>query len=157
MAKKSSTSKKIAASATAPVKKNTTKTARVKTCHEFVVSDDVFKTSVLFVFNCDAKAFEKVAARRGVEWKASGYVCGTVVPGKDGQFFRIVWVEKVSTKPEDMGTLAHEIMHLVVRICQDKGVPICANIQTGECGDETAAYLVEFYTMRCLARLRCSR
>lgn len=125
--------------------------------NEFVVSDDVFKTSVLFVLNCDAKAFEKVVARYGVELKVGGYTCGTVIPGKDGHFFRIVWVEKVSVRPKDLGTLAHEILHLVVRICHDKGVPICPNIQTGECGDETAAYLAEFYMIRCLNQIKNKR
>jgi hypothetical protein len=129
------------------------KNAIAKKSSEFIVSDDIFKTSVLFIFNCNAADFQARAKKCGVEWKCGEYVCGTVVPGGDGQFFRIVWVEKVSLKPEDIGTLAHEIAHLVVRICADKGVPICSNIQTGECGDETFAYLTEFYMIQCLSRV----
>jgi hypothetical protein len=61
---------------------------------------------------------------------------------------RIVWVRHLSMSPEHLGTLMHELFHLVVRVCRDKGVPIVANIQNGAVGDEAASYLFDFYA-RC--------
>lgn len=64
-------------------------------------------------------------------------------------FFRIVWIKEL----KNIGCLVHELFHLVIRIMADKGIPVVANIQTGECGDETAAYLLEFYLNECLNKI----
>lgn len=71
-------------------------------------------------------------------------MCGTQLTF-DCSPWRVVWIEKFSKQPEDMGNLCHEIFHLVVRVCRDKQIPIVANIETGEVGDESAAYLFDFF------------
>lgn len=120
----------------------------------FTIKDNIFKTEVLFITNCDAGEFIRQVRKYGIKLKAlDEYICGTVVKA-DRKFFRIVWIKDFSRRPENVAELVHEIFHLVVRICYDKGVPVRPNIETGECGDETAAYLMEFYAKICLARLK---
>lgn len=120
---------------------------------EFIIKDEVFKTEVLFITNCGYKEATKRLKRRGFTEELDEYTIGTVVKAK-GSFFRIVWLEKFSFKKEHFCNLIHELFHLVVRIMQDKGVPIKANIETGECGDETAAYLLEYYVGECMKILK---
>ncbi len=121
---------------------------------EFIIKDDIFKTSVLFVVNCDQNEFKRRVKSRGAkDVDLSEYSCGTVI-GAGGNFFRAVWVKNFTKKPRDIAEFAHEVVHLVVRICDDKGVPIKANIETGEVGDETFAYLTEFYMDKGLNQLK---
>lgn len=116
---------------------------------KFIIKEDVFKTVCLFIFNCNEDEYVEELKKYGIkENKVGEYVCGSVVKLGD-KFFRIIWVENAKNKEE----LMHEIFHLVIRICFDKGVPIRANIETGECGDETAAYLMEFYVKKILEKL----
>lgn len=117
---------------------------------EFVIKENLFKTSTIFILNCSGKEFAKRIKKMGVKTDiAESYVCGTVIPCGD-RFFRGVWVESA----KDLGGIMHEISHLVVRVCTDKGVPIKANIETGEVGDETFAYLIEFYTNEIFKKLK---
>jgi hypothetical protein len=117
---------------------------------EFTIDEPVFKTSTVFLIGCSGKEFQKRIKKWGGEKELDGgYVCGTVIPSKKG-YFRIVWSED----KKDIGGIVHEISHLVVRICDSKGIPIKANIETGECGDETFAYLMEFYTNQVIKKLK---
>jgi hypothetical protein len=117
----------------------------------FQVREALFKTHPLFVIDCSHRALDAYLRKRF-----------HVDAGEDvqqiGQMFtfqqpplRVVWVER---RPHDLPTLAtllHEIFHLVTRICQDKGVPIKAQIEEGH-GDETAAYLFEFLAREAFAK-----
>ena len=120
---------------------------------EFSIKENVFKTETLFIFGTQEQ-FLEILNKRKIKptHKLDKYCVGTVVECQ-GKFFRIVWVERQGKSLDAIGVLIHELMHLVVRICADKGVPIKANIETGECGDETAAYLLEYYYKECLKRL----
>jgi hypothetical protein len=117
---------------------------------EFTIDEHIFKTSTVFLIGCSSKEFQKRLKRLGGKTNfVDGYICGTVIPSSEG-YFRIVWVED----KKDIGGIIHELTHLVVRICNDKGVPIKANIETGDCGDETFAYLMEFYTNQIIKKLK---
>jgi hypothetical protein len=121
---------------------------------KFIIKDEIFKTETLFIVNCSYQEFRRVAKKYGGKIDdefLDSYICGTVIRCKN--FFRIVWVEKVSKKPSDIGDIVHELFHLVVRILEDKGVPIKANTKTGECGDETHAYLLESYVRQFLEKI----
>jgi hypothetical protein len=114
----------------------------------FKITEPVFKTEPLFIIDCSFKRFSKYLK------KHYHCNCGSYV-GQTGQMFtfkrtpwRVVWVEK-----KDENVLIHELFHLVTRICQDKGIPIVAQMEHGS-GDETAAYLYEFFARRCLKRIR---
>jgi hypothetical protein len=119
---------------------------------EFIVKENVFKTEVLFFCNCTSKELIKRAKKYEInEMSLDGYVCGTVLRANK-RFFRIVWVEEVNKK--NLGILIHELFHLVMIILRDKGVPVIANLENGEVGDETAAYLLEFYINETLKRIK---
>lgn len=121
---------------------------------KFKIKDNVFKTEVMFVINCDHVQFERIAKKFGAKIQNDEYgedTIGTVLRSKDG--FRIVWLRHMSKRTEDIACLVHEVVHLVVRILEHKGVPVKANIETGDCGDETHAYLMEFYVSEVLKRI----
>jgi len=113
----------------------------------FKITEPVFKTEPLFVIDCSFDQFTR--------YMKKSYHCPTGENlGQSGQMFtfskapwRVVWVEK------NKFVLLHEIFHLVTRICQDKGVPIISQMEHG-CGDETAAYLYEFFARRALKRIK---
>lgn len=58
-----------------------------------------------------------------------------------GDVFRLVWVQKLDN--ENLPVVVHEIVHLALWICKDKGL-LNQN-------DEPAAYLTEFYFKRVMA------
>jgi hypothetical protein len=110
----------------------------------FKIEDKIFKTETLFIIGKYDEANEYLKKKFNYEGELDEMVIGSVIKipnKKDDYFFRVLWVEDAKNIP----LVVHEMFHLVVRICQDKQVPIKANIETGECGDETAAYLLEFY------------
>lgn len=114
----------------------------------FKVEEPVFKTEPLFIFGC---SFEKLSIylKRHYRWDPGDDVgqCGQMFTLKKAPW-RIVWVEKF-----DQYVLLHELYHLVSRICQDKGIPIIAQMEHGN-GDEAGAYLFEFFARRTLRRIQ---
>lgn len=118
----------------------------------FTVTDPIFKTQPVFILGCSA---EKAEA-----WlKKECRVRVQIDPGAAGMMitlrkypWRIVWSAYHPKTPGGIATLLHELFHLVVRICGDKGIPIVHHFENGECGDEAAAYLFEFFAAECLRR-----
>lgn len=115
----------------------------------FVVEEPIFKTATLFVIECSFDAFKELAQRR-YRQDVGEFVgqCGQMFTFKRPPW-RCVWV---NTRAPPI--VLHEVFHLVTRICEDKGVLIKAHIESGESGDETAAYLFEFYVRELQKRLR---
>jgi hypothetical protein len=82
-------------------------------------------------------------------WKHEG-VSEIVFDGYGGKFFRVqkangniiysIWTRYKPTKPRHRATLAHEILHCVNSIMNDKGVVACW------VNDEPAAYLTSEIT-----------
>jgi len=111
------------------------------------INDKIFKTRVVVIANCNPKECnEELKGMKNkyfVEDKDSN-LAGRLVQANHG-LWRILYMPTLNLRQESRGVLAHELFHLVVRICEDKGVPITANIQTGQCGDETGAYMLEYY------------
>lgn len=124
------------------------------------LQDNVFKTEPIVIGNCSFDQLTKWVKARFPNYKpeeTDASVCGTVLSLSHGRHFgRIVWVKDLSRKPEDLGVLLHELFHLVVRVMQDKGVPIVDKLR-GEGfvwnGDESAAYLYECYAFQCLRKI----
>ena len=116
----------------------------------FTVRDPVFKTEPLFVLGC-------THAKLNTYLKRYRVTAGTDDAGQHvGQMltfeqppWRVVWSERL-----DAGIVLHEVFHLVTRICQDRGIAIRAVNGDGELGDETAAYLFEFFARAVLRRVK---
>ena len=119
--------------------------------YEFSIEEKLFKTDTLFIIGCGWAEFRKRVAQYGLTPPAiDNYVIGTVIEG-DNVFWRIVWVKDF--KPRSPTALVHELFHLTTAICQDRGVPIVVHHPSGNCGDETSAYLLEFYLKECLKEI----
>lgn len=110
------------------------------------IQENVFKTDVLIIANCTLRECDTYL--KSIKNKYLAYdpnytnVLGRMIR-TNNDVYRIIWIGKLDKK--NITTLVHELFHLVIRICEDKGVPIIPNVQNGMCGDETAAYLYEFY------------
>lgn len=115
----------------------------------FSVEEPVFKTEPLFVLGCSHESFVRYMKRRfGLEVDESHGQIGVMYTFQRDPC-RVVWTEKLDAPP-----VLHEVFHLVTRICHDKGVPIVAHHPNGDNGDETAAYLFEFFAATALRRLK---
>jgi len=112
----------------------------------FSIREVVFKTEPLFIYDCPYKQMGQWLRKAyNVDIPKEDGTESACVLHFDGPPYRVVWFQRLSDSLESRGEVAHELLHLVVRICRDKGIPIVANIQTGECGDESAAYLIDFF------------
>jgi len=114
-----------------------------------IIKCEPFKCEVLFVWNCDHKGLEReLKQRKVIEKKASlddmEHADGSQPTFHDEEkqeITRVVWLKEWAGKPDDYGRLAHEIAHLVVRICDWKGIPFDGYNNN----DETFAYLVDYF------------
>ena len=119
----------------------------------FTIQEPVFKTATLFVLGCTHEQLNTYLQRR-FKLRAGddlGQV-GQMLTFVDHAPWRLVW-----SCDTDLSTLLHECFHLVTRICMDKGIPIRAHDDRGECADEAAAYLFEFFATALLRKLPASK
>lgn len=120
----------------------------------FTIVDDVFKTEPLFVVDCShaqMAAYLKKRFNAKVEDVPEAVVCGQMLTFNDSPW-RVVWVERLTRKT--LPNVIHELLHLVTRICADKGIPIIAHHPNGDNGDESAAYLLEYFVKNVLPQVR---
>lgn len=123
----------------------------------FRIIDPIFKTEPIFILGCSASEAQAFLLKRyRCRVPMNDGPCGTMIT-HDRYPRRIVWVKHYPNSPTNLGYFLHEVFHLVVRICADRGVPIVDHIESGECGDETAAHLFEFFARECLLRIRKRR
>lgn len=115
----------------------------------FTVTDPVFKTEPLFVIGCTHADLGRYLKQRfHVTVGDDAGQCGQMLTFSKAPW-RVVW-----SRERCIGTLLHEVFHLTTRICHDKGVPIRAITGDDENGDETAAYLYEFFVTSALRKVR---
>ncbi len=122
----------------------------------FRIKDPIFKTEPLFVYGCTHKqacAWLRKTYRVSLDDDTDNPITSGRMFTFDKSPWRVVFVDKLSRKPEHLGVLMHELFHLVMRICHDKGVPVVRNHPNGDSGDETAAYLFEFFATQALKKL----
>lgn len=124
----------------------------------FKIVDTLYKTEPLFVIGCTHADLDRyLRARYGCNaGEDIGQIGQMLTLGETWPPLRVVWAKHRPTTPARIGVVVHEIFHLVTRICADKGIPIRAHIESGESGDEPAAYLVEFFATKMLERVRRS-
>lgn len=116
----------------------------------FTVIDPIFKTEPLFIVGCthaELLQYLKKRFRVTVGGGSNATFAGQMLTF-DCPPWRVVWTLK-----RDPYVLLHELFHLVTRMCQDKGIPIRATDERGDLGDETAAYLYEYFARKTLRRV----
>lgn len=121
----------------------------MKTPVVLAVHDPVFKSGCLFVLGATPDELNRRLRRYGLEQEVSPAHAGSLFT-YDREPWRVVW-----TRAVDLGVLAHELVHLVTRILDDRGIPThptYADLPQYH-GDEPAAYLLEFYLVRVLQRV----
>lgn len=120
---------------------------------KFIIEEPIFKTMTLFMLGYSKEEMGREVKRRGVEDFDVDYFSdteGTSIFFKDIDYpFRFVWIKYFDKTPDSIGTLSHEILHLVLRICEYKGIPVTTEYNA----DETVAYLLDFYMRRALEKL----
>ncbi len=119
---------------------------------KYKVHEPIYGTTTLFVAGCSHKELCAYVKKH--------YDCDLGLDDTcDGQYFmvndrvegirvRVCWVQEWSKKPYWMAVMMHEILHLVVRILDYKGIPIKADVGDGQAGDEAAAYLFKFFAVK---------
>lgn len=129
--------------------------------NKYFIEEGVFTSRTFFIANCSQEELARFVKKRyKIEMEDLGKdTCGTVLSyyNEDYRYTeRVVWVQYFNrNSEEDIAILTHEIVHLVVRICDHKGVPIVAE-NNGYPGDETAAYLTRFFVREFLTRFSLS-
>ena len=120
----------------------------------FTLKDSFFHTEPLVIAGCTSQHLEQYL-RKKYKWNVDvdSDVEGTVLRRYSAPY-RVVWFKKVPRNDDGWGTVVHELFHLVVRICNDKQIPIKAEIESGECGDEAAAYILEGFFIQCREKFR---
>lgn len=129
---------------------------------KFTIEDKLFKTEPLFIYNCSYGELVKYLVRQGIEEEkihngfTSERMLGTATVMHFDKFpYRVVWFNKVDIKnPNSLGEIAHELLHLVIRICEDKGIPIKANFEDGYCADEPIAYMIDYFYTEFIKKVR---
>ena len=120
---------------------------------QFIITDKVFLTEVLFIVNCKLKELGEKGKKWGLKKRDfkdfDKDVAGLEIEPKK-RFFRIIWLRRFSGRVRDIGLLSHEIFHLVIDILKNKEVGIKAIRKKGNQGDETGAYLMGFYLKEAL-------
>lgn len=116
----------------------------------FKVKCLTYKTEVLFVLGCSHPDLVRYLRR----YKLLIATCHDPISGTVLTFrkpaCRVVWVED----HRRLEVLIHEIFHLVTGILHDRGIPIIAYHPDNSNGDESAAYLLEFFVTECLRKLK---
>lgn len=118
------------------------------------INNPVFKSEVLFVLGCNHETFVGLMLK-DYNWKISheSGIDGTMLTLEDDDgIFRVIWCKgwNKNPTPYQIGVLSHEILHLVTRIHEDKLGTIYCHLKDGTCGDETAAYMMNFYLQKVL-------
>jgi len=125
--------------------------------------DTVYKTDVWVVGDCTLIEFEKYVRRLFPDYEAPGEdrLSGVITSClRNGDSYgRFVWVYKLSKKTEPLGVLVHELLHMAIRILEDKGIPTSSKATAfeGACywnADEPCAYLLEGMLVQVLEKLR---
>lgn len=118
-----------------------------------VIQNPVFKHTLTFWVGNLEETLSKLRYHLGI--KAARIFESFVQEDSQGVFtpdlegFPLLWIrEGIRDESEFISTLSHEIVHLVMTLLRDRGVPISLENQ------ETFAYLVGFYTKECLKQLK---
>ena len=119
----------------------------------FTVVEPIFKTEPLFILDCTRPELGDYLRRRfRLQLDEERCEIGGQMLTFQRAPWRVVWAKSGSAK--NAAIVLHEVFHLVTRICADRGIPIVAHHPSGECGDETAAYLFEYFSRAVLCKLR---
>ena len=104
------------------------------------ITEPVFRTNLIFVYDCSAKKFKELLEKREVanidkllDQRDSGVMIKVLC--KNGVYEYYLWVEE----KDGFYTLSHEIIHLVAQVLDRVGIPFF------EGNEELVAYYHEYW------------
>lgn len=123
----------------------------------FSIEDKTYKTYPLFIVGGtfeEAKTYLLKKHYRETEQPSGGV--GTVMTFDTNSYpSRVVWLKSFKKNSnKDMAVLTHELLHLIVRIAEDKGIHFVSTYENGDIGDEAVCYLMEFYIEEFLNKIK---
>ena len=126
----------------------------------FIITEKTLKTEPLFIGNCTYQEMwdylvKRFNVSRGQYPVAEdGDNTTASVLHFNGEPYRVVWFKEMKLDTDSLGEVAHELFHLVIRICEDKGIPIIANLEDGRVADEPPAYMIDFFMREYISRIK---
>lgn len=109
------------------------------------IINPIFKTELAIIYNCDRKTANKyLVSIKEREMDEDDHCLGELIERDDGMG-RVIWLKSFhKDNKTEVSIFIHELFHYVIRLCDNRGIPITARVR-GYPGDEAAAYLMEFY------------
>ncbi len=123
----------------------------------FSIYAEIYKTNLLVVGDCTPTELQKFVKRKykvdisDIDPEIS-LKAGAVLDLEGKWPYTVIYVRKLSRKPEDFSVLVHELFHFVLRVCADKNIPTYGEMND-KIMDEAAAYLMEFYAREAMLKL----
>lgn len=126
----------------------------------FRISVPMYKCEPLFVFDCGLPELDRYLKRKfnvaaPEAWKADPCTDGGSASYEQDPWY-LVWFRKLKRNSDASGLMVHELFHLTVSICSDKGIPVSQITPTGQRGDEAAAYLIDYLMCELVKRAKPS-
>lgn len=120
----------------------------------FNIYCDVYNTNLLVIIGMDGKKVRSYIEKKyKIEWPYADDLKG------GGQFnfnkwpYHMIWLSDKCLKKDDLiPKLSHEVLHHVLRVAKDKGLPTYPEIDN-LIMDEPVGYLMEFYMREILKKL----
>lgn len=120
------------------------------------IKNPIYKCDVLVIYGCSPKECNDYLKRKklapDIRSEDDLDFVGTLYKTNQG-VYRILYVDKISKTPAQLAILSHEVLHLVVEICSDKGIPVVGRSTDGWRYDEASCYLLEFYMREILSKI----
>lgn len=120
----------------------------------FHIFDKVFGTNVLVIIGMPPEKVRPYLEKKyKINWEYGDYgLKAGAVMDFDTAPYRVLYLRKLE-KIDFIPKLAHEVFHLVLRLCANRQIPTVPEID-GNITDETAAYVMEFYMREILEKLK---
>ena len=117
---------------------------------KLLVDLDIFKSQCLFIWDCTHEEMFKHLERKykiiheDTSFLDSADGCAMTFDGAEP--YRCVWLCSLKNTPEDNARLAHETVHMMIRLLEHKGIPYDSDRNA----DETLAYGVDYFMRKVL-------
>ena len=111
-----------------------------------VIECEVYKCAPLFIWDCTIDELidylEKKENVKEDDWSFLAKADGVAMTlDTDEGILRVVWIKDRKLTAKSIARVAHEVIHLCVRILEHKGVPY----DSYRNADESLAYLADFF------------
>lgn len=125
---------------------------KTKTFH---IYEKVYGVNLLVLYGMEREKVRSYLEKKyAVDWQY-GEDClkGGAVLSFNKWPYHVLWLSNTHPKIDVIPKISHEVLHHVLRVCADKGLPTYPEIDN-LIMDEPIAYLMEFYMREILTKLK---